>query len=45
MVALVLTDHAATTRTPALSALRSYLDSTRPGHRDGSTWTPEWAQP
>ena len=28
---------------PALSTLRSYLGSTRPGRRDASTWTPAWA--
>jgi DNA-binding transcriptional LysR family regulator len=29
---------------PALTVLRSYLGSTRPGHRDAETWTPKWAQ-
>jgi hypothetical protein len=29
---------------PALTTLRSYLRSARPGYRDGETWTPKWAQ-
>jgi DNA-binding transcriptional LysR family regulator len=29
---------------PALTALRNYLGSTRPDHRDAHTWTPQWAQ-
>lgn len=29
---------------PALAALRDYLGSTRPDHRDAETWTPKWAQ-
>jgi DNA-binding transcriptional LysR family regulator len=29
---------------PALARLRNYLDSTRPRHCDGSTWTPAWVQ-
>lgn len=30
---------------PALTALRSYLGSARPGHGDAETWAPKWAQP
>ncbi|HEY5987369.1 MAG TPA: LysR family transcriptional regulator [Streptosporangiaceae bacterium] len=29
---------------PALTALRSYLGSARPGHPGAETWTPKWAQ-
>jgi DNA-binding transcriptional LysR family regulator len=29
---------------PALTALRSYLGSTQPSHRDAETWAPRWAQ-
>ncbi|MFC8128924.1 LysR family transcriptional regulator [Streptomyces sp. NPDC057302] len=28
---------------PALTALRDHLAATRPGDRDGGTWTPSWA--
>jgi len=30
---------------PALTALRRYLGSVRPGRRDAGTWTPSWARP
>jgi DNA-binding transcriptional LysR family regulator len=29
---------------PALTTLRDYVGSARPGHRDPGTWTPKWAQ-
>lgn len=29
---------------PGLTALRDYLGSVPPGHRDAGTWTPEWAR-
>lgn len=29
---------------PALTALRTFLRSARPSHRDAGTWTPSWAR-